>query len=86
LADLIAYIVSWGVRFPGMDLPARDELNALAQRVLQLRHRSVREVDGNQNFVVWSFAYIRDLRSREEREEGTSLADLVAEPEEKREK
>jgi hypothetical protein len=81
LADLIAYIVSWGVRFPGMDLPARDELNPLAQRVLQLRHRSVRDVNDSPNFVAWSLAYIRDLRPREEREEGTSLADLVAEDE-----
>ena len=39
-----------------------------AQRVMQLRHRSVREVNQNANFVVWSLAYIRDLRSREERD------------------
>ena len=52
-----------------MDLPARDELAPLAERVLQLRHRSIREVNENPNFVVWSLAYIRDLRSREERED-----------------
>jgi hypothetical protein len=69
LADLVSYIVSWGVRFQGMDLPARDELAPLAERVLQLRHRSIREVNENPNFVVWSLAYIRDLRSREERED-----------------
>lgn len=67
LADLIAYIVSWGVRFQGMDLPAREELAPLAERVVQLRHRSIRDVNENPNFVVWSLAYIRDLRSREER-------------------
>ncbi len=53
-----------------MDLPARDELAALADRVLQLRHRSVRDVEENPNFVVWSLAYIRDLRTREARNEG----------------
>src|SRR5271165_5941133 len=81
LADLIAYIISWGVRFQGMDLSARDELTPLAQRVLQLRHRSVRDVNGNQNFVIWSISYIRDLRSKEERGDDTSLADLAAENE-----
>jgi len=68
LADLVAYTISWGVRFGGMDAPVREELGALARRVVQLRHRSIREVDQNPNFVVWSLAYIRDLRSREERD------------------
>ena len=82
LADLMAYTVSWGVRFQGMDLPAREELKPLAQRVLQLRHRSVRDVNGNPNFVVWSLVYIRDLRSREEQEDDTNLADQEVEGEE----
>ena len=68
LADLLAYTISWGIRFGGMDAPVRTELDDLAQRVLQLRHRSVREVNQNPNFGVWSLAYIRDLRSREERD------------------
>jgi len=65
-----------------MDLPAREELNPLAQRVLQLRHRSVRDVNGNPNFVVWSLVYIRDLRSREERGDDANLADQEVEGEE----
>ncbi len=69
IADLIAYIVSWGVRLQGMDLDARQELRPLAERLLQLRHRSVREVNDNPSFAIWSLAYIRDLRSREERED-----------------
>jgi len=68
IADLVAYIISWGVRFGDMDGPVRAELGALAERVVQLRHRSIREVNENPNFVVWSLAYIRDLRSREERD------------------
>ena len=51
-----------------MDAPVRTELNELAQRVIQLRHRSIREVNQIPNFVVWSLAYIRDLRSKEERD------------------
>jgi hypothetical protein len=53
-------------------------LTPLAERVLQLRHRSIREVNENPNFVVWSLAYIRDLRSREEREDEL-LAGLIEE-------
>ncbi len=68
LADLVAYTISWGVRFKGMDAPARTELGELAQRVMQLRHRSIREVNQTANFAVWSFVHIRDLRSREERD------------------
>jgi hypothetical protein len=84
LADLVAYTISWGVRFGGMDGPVREEMNALAQRVLQLRHRSIREVDQNPNFVVWSMAYIRDLRSREERDTD-SVEELLGEDEGRRE-
>jgi hypothetical protein len=69
VADLIAYIVSWGVRFQGMDLAGREELEPLANRVIQLRHRSVREVNDNPNFVIWSLAYIKDLRPKVERED-----------------
>ena len=67
VADLIAYIVSWGVRFPGMREAPRAELTSLAVQVCQLRYRTVREVEDNPNFVVWSFAIITDLRSRSER-------------------
>ena len=42
LADLVAYIISWGVRFGGMEGPVREELSPLAKRVVQLRHRSIR--------------------------------------------
>lgn len=66
LADLVAYILSWGFRLPGMDEPARPELTELVDRVCQLRHRAVRERMGNPNFVIWSFALIADLRAREE--------------------
>jgi hypothetical protein len=66
LADLVAYILSWGFRLPGMDEPARPELTGLVDRICQIRHRAVRERMGNPNFVIWSFALIADLRAREE--------------------
>jgi hypothetical protein len=65
LADLVAYILSWGWRLNGMREPAREELAGMVDRVCQLRYRAVREKRGNPQFVIWSFALINDLRARE---------------------
>ncbi len=70
LADLICYVISWGFRLPSMTLPARAELSPFANQIAQLRNRSVRDVDGNPSFQIWSFAYIQDLRTQGERAEG----------------
>jgi hypothetical protein len=80
LADLVAYTISWGVRLKGMDAPVRGELADLGQRVMQLRHRSTREVNENPRFGVWSLAYIRDLRSRQERD-GDAVEEFIREDE-----
>ena len=66
LADIVAYILSWGVRFGAMNKPARLELAGFAESVLQLRHRSIREVNGQEDFVVWSLTHINDLRPMEQ--------------------
>jgi len=65
IADLVAYIISWGFRTGDMTEPAREELSELVNTIRQQRHRSVREVSGNANFVIWSFAVIKDLRARD---------------------
>ena len=75
VADLIAYITSWGIRFHrDMTQPARRELDPFAARALRLRHRSVRpgslfgeERDPEEEFGIWSFAWIPDLRPRGDR-------------------
>ncbi len=47
----------------------RPELHRLAQQTLALRHRAVIPREGYpEGFSVWSFAYIDDLRPREEKE------------------
>ena len=61
LADLVAYITSWGVQVGSMPEPARPELQQLADQVCQLRYRATREINGQENFAVWSFAIIDDL-------------------------
>ncbi len=69
IADLIAYISSWAVRFKDMDEPIRSELADLAQQVCDLRYRTKRDLCGNPDFCVWSFERINDLRSIPERED-----------------
>lgn len=56
IADLVAYIVSWGFRTSELDEPARAELNPYVDLICRLRHRAVRDINGNSNFVIWSFA------------------------------
>ena len=70
IADLVAYIVSWQVRFrPNMTQPRREELEGLGEQVCGLRHLSrQREIEGYGLGEVWSFCYLEDLRSRFERE------------------
>lgn len=58
LADIIAYVISWGVRLTGMTAPARDELADLATDVLGLRFR--RDTEGGER--IWGLKLIRDLR------------------------
>lgn len=67
VADLVAYIVAWGVRVGEMKHPAREELGTLANAVCGLRYRTTRDM-GGRPFGIWSFAVIDDLRPREERE------------------
>lgn len=58
LADLVAYVVSWGVRLRGMTEPRRDELHEIADRVLDLRFS--RTLDSGER--QWGFKIINDLR------------------------
>lgn len=66
IADLIAYLLSWGFRTGELDKPARGELSEMVIRVCRLRHRAIRHINDNPNFEVWSFAVIADLGVKEE--------------------
>lgn len=68
VADLVAYIISWGVRVGQMKKPARPELNDLARQVCALRYRAFRERGTIENFSIWSFAVIDDLRPASEQD------------------
>ena len=72
IADLVAYVISWGFRTAQMTKPARTELSQLSHQVAGLRYRATRERLGNAEFGIWSFAHITDLRTLAERDEGVS--------------
>jgi len=65
LADLAAYIISWGFRTKELTKTARPELDDFVKSVCQLRHRAIREVNDNPEFVIWSIGVIKDLRPKE---------------------
>lgn len=67
IADLVAYIPSWGWRLPSMQRRRRPELAGYVSQVCQLRYQAVREVEGKPQFTIWSFVFITDLRSQVER-------------------
>lgn len=70
IADLIAYIISWGFRMPGvLEGPNREELRRYADQISSLRYRTTRGRFGRPDFVIWSFAIINDLRGWEDRVE-----------------
>lgn len=65
VADIIAYLMAWGVKLPGMELERREELKPLAELILPLRW-TVPTADGEHRH--WSVKVIDDLRPRDERE------------------
>jgi hypothetical protein len=63
LADLVAYIIAWGLRLPWMTAPRREELAPLADKVRRLQHVTY-QVRRGQRRPVNSFTVIEDLRAR----------------------
>ena len=67
VADLIAYVIAWGLRIPGrLDAPHRQELVPFADQVVALGYRTRRSVPGHRSIAVWSLKVIRDLRGWED--------------------
>lgn len=68
IADLVAYVISWGFRTSRMIKPARSELSQFSAQVANLRYRATRSRMDNPEFGIWSFAHITDLRTQAERD------------------
>lgn len=55
IADLVAYVLSWGFRTKGLDKPARAELQEFVELVKRMRYRTVRDLDGGKDgYEIWS--------------------------------
>ena len=80
MADLVAYVVSWGVRLGGvrpMTEPKRDELDDFARQVCRLRYHNSTPGD----FDTWGFTVIGELKAAngdEGPEKGKGNANLSA--------
>jgi len=64
LADLVAYLISWGFRrIEMLTKPRRDELDDLVERICRLRYRTERDFDDwpHQHQQIWSFTAIPSL-------------------------
>lgn len=82
IADLVAYIVNWGLRMPRMPESGREELKPLADKVFALRYKG-REVHRKRELNrrgkrIWGIAYIADLRPRTEREGDDGEEDAIS--------
>jgi hypothetical protein len=60
-ADLIAYIVSWGVRVPGMREPGREELRNVARTASKVAYDMKMKTPQGER-TVWAFNLLKDLR------------------------
>ncbi len=64
LADIVAYVVSWGLRLKRMNRPRRDELGPFVEKILPLRHMTKREFGEDGEKTVWSLTFIDGLGPR----------------------
>lgn len=60
MADLAAYLISWGFRTPSLIEPARVELKPFVASLGKLRHHTQRTVGGVKR-KIWSFQVIHNL-------------------------
>lgn len=58
IADLIAYIISWGVRLNGMKIKARKELEPLCELIKPLRFRTTRDIGEFPEHEIWSITFV----------------------------
>jgi hypothetical protein len=59
VADLLAYIISWGMRLKGMNKPRRIELKPFVELIKPLRYRTHRDIDDIGDMEIWSVIYVK---------------------------
>jgi hypothetical protein len=66
VADIAAYLLSWGFRTGELTKPARQELVPIVKRLASLRYRASKYVVKLGVIDIWSIAIISNLRARGE--------------------
>lgn len=59
IADLMAYIISWGFRLKGMSAASRTELQEFVELIKPLRNKTTREFESGTPSDVWSIFYVK---------------------------
>jgi hypothetical protein len=59
MADIIAYIILWGLRLNGMTEPRRTELEEFVDLIKPLRYRTLRDTENIPNMEIWSIVYVK---------------------------
>jgi hypothetical protein len=59
IADIIAYIISWGLRLKDMNKPARAELAEYVELIKPLRYRTTRKIGNWKNHQIWSVVFVK---------------------------
>lgn len=59
IADLMAYIISWGFRLKGMSAASRTELQEFVELIKPLRNKTTREFESGTASDVWSIFYVK---------------------------
>ncbi len=64
IADVLAYVLSWGQAIPAMKKPVRQELAPLVAKIVALRsdaRREIAEIKRGRESIVYGFALIENL-------------------------
>lgn len=59
IADLIAYVISWGLRIKGMAAPIRPELLDFVELIKPLRYITTRAFENVPDRQIWSVIYVK---------------------------
>ncbi|MFA4838417.1 MAG: DUF3800 domain-containing protein [Candidatus Neomarinimicrobiota bacterium] len=59
IADIIAYIISWGFRLRGMTKPVRRELDEFVKLLEPLKYSTTRDVEGHPDALIWSVIFVK---------------------------
>lgn len=70
LADLVAYIISWGLRFGRLTRAGRKHLKPYADQVMRLQYQTTRfSQEDDRIYPIYGFKFLSDLRSRREKDD-----------------